>query len=142
MLDDMSAATPSPVALLDRECRSLVQRLRLWTPARYAAAAGLWGTRADLIRHLAQCLADLAADAEGEPRRSLPVLDSDLGLADQLMVTAHDLVRRQLLDETAERATAHVLMHRQDLLAEAIPVTLEHRLGAPLLTSVRQQCGT
>lgn len=136
----MSEPAPAPVALLDRECRSLVQRLRLWTPARYAAAAGLCGSRAELIRHLAQSLADLAADAEGEPRRSLPVLDGDLGLADQLMVTAHDLVRTGPSVDTAQRATAHVLVHRQDLLDEDVPATLAERLGTPLLTSVRQQC--
>ncbi len=74
-------ATPAPVDLLRRESRSLVQRLRLWTPARYAAAAPPWGTRADLVRHLAQSCADAAAQLEGGPRRALPRLDSDLGLS-------------------------------------------------------------
>ncbi len=56
--------TDAPADLLRRESRSLVQRLRLWTPARYAAAAAPWGTRADLVLHLAQACADAVADLE------------------------------------------------------------------------------
>jgi hypothetical protein len=116
-------------ALLRRESRSLVQRLRLWTPARWAAAAAPFGTRADLVHHLAQSLADLAADAEGEPRRPLPRLDSDLGLPDQLAVTADDLVRALPPAEAARAATLHLLAHRRDLLAEEVPAGLAAALG-------------
>ena len=118
-----------PAVLLRRESRSLVQRLRLWTPARYAAAAPPYGTRADLVRHLAQSLADLAADAEGGPRRPLPRLD-DLGVADQLAVTADDLVRAGPAPVVARAATAHLLVHRRDLLGEEVPAGLATALAS------------
>jgi hypothetical protein len=116
-------------ALLRRESRSLVQRLRLWTPARWAAAADPFGTRADLARHLAQSLADLAADAEGLPSRLLPRLESDLGLPDQLAVTADDLVRAAPPPQVARGATLHLLAHRRDLLGEEVPAGLAGDLG-------------
>ena len=119
----------APVDLLRRESRSLVQRLRLWTPARYAAAAPPWGTRGDLVRHLAQACADAAAELEGEPRRTLPRLDSDLGLADQLAVTSDDLVRAGPGDDLARAVTAHLLVHRIDLLGEDVPASLADALG-------------
>ena len=52
--------------LLAREAASLVARLRLWTPARWAAAAAGGRTRADLVHHLAQGLADAAAATAGD----------------------------------------------------------------------------
>lgn len=117
-----------PVDLLRRESRSLVQRLRLWTPARWAATAPPYGTRADLVRHLAQALADAAARLEGEPLRDLPRLD-DLGVADQLAVTSDDLLRAAPPDELARAATAHLLAHRRDLLDEDVPPGLAAALG-------------
>ena len=116
------------VDLLRRESRSLVQRLRLWTPARLAAAAPPFGSRADLVRHLAQALADAAARAEGQPLRTLPRLD-DLAVADQLAVTADDLVRAVPPEEVARAATAHLLVHRQDLLGDGVPPGLAEALG-------------
>lgn len=125
----MAEPAPDATDLLRRESRSLVQRLRLWTPARWAAAAPGRGSRADLAHHLAQDLADLAADAEGAPRRPLPRLDSDLGLPDQLAVTADDLVRAQPSAAVARAATAHLLAHRLDLLDEPVPAGLAQALG-------------
>ncbi len=117
-----------PLDLLRRESRSLVQRLRLWTPARYAAAAPPHGTRGDLVHHLVQSLADAAADAEGAPRRAVPRLDTDLALADQLAVVSDDLVRAGPSAEVAREATAHVLRHRRDLLGEDVPPGLAEAL--------------
>ncbi|HVE73597.1 MAG TPA: hypothetical protein VNA30_00685 [Mycobacteriales bacterium] len=104
--------------LLARESALLVQRLRLWTPARWAAAAEPWGTRADVVHHLAQAFADEAAEREGEPSRPLPRLPNDLALPDQLAVVAADLVATGLTTEEDHRATAHLLRHRGDLLGE------------------------
>ena len=130
-----------PSALLRRESRSLVQRLRLWTPARFAAAAPVRGSRGDLVHHLAQRLADLAAQAEGEPRRPLPRLDGDLGLPDQLAVTADDLVRAVPAASAARAATAHLLLHRRDLLDEEVPAGLSAALGlADVLAAGREDC--
>jgi hypothetical protein len=120
-----------PVLLLRRESRSLVQRLRLWTPARYAAAAPPFPTRGALVHHLAQALADAAADLERAPRRRLPRLDTDLVLADQLAVCSDDLVRAGPTSEQAASATCHLLLHRHDLLGEPVPPGLAGALAPP-----------
>ncbi|WP_432503650.1 hypothetical protein [Kineococcus arenarius] len=52
---------------------------------------GAGSTRAQLVRRTAQVLADLAADAEGRPRRELPHLALH-GLGDQLAVTGADVL--------------------------------------------------
>ena len=130
-----------PTALLRRESRSLVQRLRLWTPARWAAAAPPYATRAELAHHLAQSLADLAAEAEEEQRRVLPRLDGDLALPDQLAVTADDLVRAAPSPGAAVAATAHLLAHRKDLLDEDVPAGLAAALGiADVVAAGREEC--
>jgi hypothetical protein len=77
---------------LVRDAERVADRLQVVGP-RMAARSGpdaeqvLAGVRALLSR-----LADLAADAEGLPRRELPVL-APHALADQLLVLAHDLAR-------------------------------------------------
>lgn len=136
--------TTTPLAaVLDREARSLVQRLRLWTPARWAAVAPVLGTRGDVAHHLAQALADVAARLEGGQARPLPRLDSDLALADQLAVTADDVVRAGPPDDVAREALAHLLLHRHDLLAEDVPAALADALGTadPLALGARV-CGS
>ena len=105
--------------LLAREARSLVDRLRLWTPARWAAAAPPYGSRGDLVHHLA------AAFAADETDRSLPRLD-DLVLPDQLAVTVDDLVRG---GQASLQHVAHLLTHRHDLLGEDVPPRLLAQLG-------------
>ncbi len=124
----MRSVPDDPADLLHRESRSLVQRLRLWTPARYAAAAPLHGTRGDLVHHLVQVLADGAADLQGGPRRAVPRLDTDLALADQLAVVSADLVRARPPEQVARDATAHLLLARRDLLGEEVPPSLAHSL--------------
>lgn len=117
-------------ALLDREGRSLVTRLRLFTPARWAAAAGDdGGTRADVAHHLAQALVDAAAGLEGGRPRVLPRLESDLALPDQLAVAVDDLVRAGPPAALAQEAAAHLLLHRAHLLGEAVPTGLAAALG-------------
>jgi hypothetical protein len=113
---------PDAAELLAREARSLVERLRVWTPQRWAASAPPYGTRADVVHHLAQSF----VTAAGETDRPLPHLDSDLGLPDQLAVTADDLVRvgRATLSDVA-----HLLAHRRDLLDEEAPQSLLVQLG-------------
>lgn len=56
---------------------------------------------------LVQALADIAADAEGQPRRPVPRLPNDLQLPDQLQVIGLDLLECDLTPEqrdAAERA--------------------------------------
>ena len=124
------------VALLDRESRALVQRLRIWTPTRWAAAARPGLTRGDLAHHLAAVL----AEAGGAPV-ALPRLSSDLALPDQLAVTAADLVRSGPSDEVARTSTAHLLWHRHELLADDVPAGLATALGLPdVLEAGRTAC--
>ena len=119
--------------LLAREAASLVERLRLWTPARWAAAALPWDSRGDLVHHLASSFVDLA----GEAPTPLPRLDSDLALPDQLAVTADDLVRTSPPDPLALDAVTHLLVHRIDLLAEDVPTALAARLASLGVEDVR-----
>jgi len=129
-------------ALLRRESRSLVQRLRLWTPARYAALVpGSAVSRADLVHHLAQALADTVAACEVTTPRVLPRMPNDLVLADQLAVISDDLVRAHPPDTVAVAATAHLLAHRYDLLEEDVPTGLAASLGLDdVLAAGREGC--
>jgi hypothetical protein len=113
---------PTAGELLAREARSLVERLRLWTPQRWAAAAPPYASRADLVHHLAQAF----VARTGETELPLPRLDTDLVLPDQLAVTADDLVRsgRAELSDVA-----HLIAHRRDLLGEDVPAGLRDQLG-------------
>lgn len=128
--------------LLAREAASFVVRLRLFTPARWAAAAPPQpfadpASRADVVHHLAQDLADRLGEA---PVR-LPRLSSDLALPDQLAVTADDLVRSGPAPAVAAGAVAHLLVHRADLLGEPVPQGLLDVLGEPDEAALRVRAG-
>ena len=70
----------------------MVDRLRSMPLSRLdRPAEGAAETRADLARRTAQALADLAADAEGRPRRSLPRLAVH-GTGDQVAVVGADVL--------------------------------------------------
>ncbi len=128
---------PADSALLAREAASFVARLRLFTPARWAAAAPVLGSRADVVHHLCRRLAEAAGEAPGP----VPRLDADLALPDQLAVTADDLVRT---GRDSAAAVAHLLLHRRDVLDEPVPTSLVRALGDPdeqaLLARARQLC--
>jgi hypothetical protein len=123
--------------LLAKEVQSLVQRLRLWTPQRWAALCDPWGTRADCGRHLAQWLADRAAELEGGPARPLPVLSPDLLVADQLAVTGDDLVRAEPEPDLVRAAVDHLLAHRFELLDDVPPDSLG---GSAAVVRGREVC--
>ena len=149
MLSD--ARSPDrPTASLEREAGSLVRRLRLWTPARWAAfttevtPSGTTPSslsRADLIHHLVQVLADAAAVLEHRPLRPVPRLGLDLVLADQLAVTADDVVRAGATAELARSLTAHLVLHRSEVLEDVVPPGLAEELGYPdVLAAGRAAC--
>jgi hypothetical protein len=131
----------TPAELLRREGAGLVDRLRLWTPARWSAAAPVLGARGDVVHHLAQRLADDAALLESRRARTLPRLDSDPALADQLAVTLDDLLRAGPSQDLARLTTAHLLLHRTHLLGDEVPPGLAAALGLDdVLASGREYC--
>lgn len=87
-----AAGSRSAAESFGRQVDLLVNQVGHWTAPRWTAPAGSAGIRrSDLLHQLVQRLADLAADAEGQPRRGVPRLDNDLALPDQLRVVATDL---------------------------------------------------
>lgn len=92
---------------LSRKVDLLVNQVSHWSAPRWAGPNRTDGTpRGDLFHRLVQRLADLAADAEGVPRREVPRLENDLVLPDQLRVIAADLLAAnppaEVLAEAAE----------------------------------------
>ncbi|QDY06582.1 hypothetical protein FJK98_04850 [Micromonospora sp. HM134] len=80
-------------AELDRAVTALVGQVGHWQQPRWAAVAtGGNVSRADLVHKLVQEVAELAADAEGGPRRDVPRLAHPMALPDQLRVVTADLV--------------------------------------------------
>jgi hypothetical protein len=79
---------------LSREVTRLADRLRTLSDVRLAQPlpAPASGSRADAAHALAQLLADLGADLEGEQHRPVPRLH-DFAVADQVAVTGTDLLR-------------------------------------------------
>jgi hypothetical protein len=66
---------------------------------------------------LVQALADLAADAEGQPHRPVPRLSGDMQLPDQLQVVGLDLLEfeENLTAEQHQRAQAVIDRARSEL---------------------------
>ena len=75
-----------------------------WSPPRWAATSASGRSRADEAYDLVQQMAELAADAEGQPRRTVPRLTGEVTLADQLRVVAADLVAAGPPADVLERA--------------------------------------
>ncbi len=90
---------------LRRAAERLADQVSHWAPPRWAASG-----RAAAFYALVQRIADLDADAEGEPRREVPRLDNDLALPDQLRVVVADLLAsgadERVLATAAEEITA------------------------------------
>ncbi|SCF36287.1 hypothetical protein GA0074695_6099 [Micromonospora viridifaciens] len=103
-------------AELDRAVVLLVRQVGHWQQPRWSASAeGGNVSRADLVHKLVQEIANLAADAEGEPRRDVPRLGSDLVLPDQLRVVAADLVAANPAESVLAEAAAAVARTRAAL---------------------------
>ncbi|MEH0939087.1 hypothetical protein [Micromonospora psammae] len=101
---------------LDRAVGLLVRQVGHWQQTRWAAVAtGGNVSRADLVHRLVQEIANLAADAEGGPRRTVPRLDNDLALPDQLRVVAADLVAAGPPEAVLAGAAAEVTATRAAL---------------------------
>ncbi|WP_319462102.1 hypothetical protein [Micromonospora sp. RTP1Z1] len=101
---------------LERAVELLVRQAGHWQQPRWSAAAeGGNVSRADLMHKLVQEIANLAADAEGTPRRDVPRLGSDLVLPDQLRVVAADLLAAGPPDAVLARAAETVTATRSTL---------------------------
>ena len=79
--------------------------------ARQARAAGDGPSRAEVAAGTVQRLADAAADAEGRPRRPVPLL-ADVNLADQLTVMVDDVLRTADPDAAATAAAELTALKR------------------------------
>ncbi|MEV0268590.1 hypothetical protein AB0H43_07425 [Hamadaea sp. NPDC050747] len=78
-----------------------------WTPAR-------WSGRGDAVYALVQRLADAAAAAEGQPRRTVPRL-ADTVLPDQIRVIVADLLAAAPAASVADALAADIRATRLTL---------------------------
>jgi hypothetical protein len=105
------------------------EQSRWWAPARVGATSsapagssvaaravstGSRQTKGDSVYALVQRLADLAADAEGNPHRPVP-RPGDLALPDQLRVMSDDLLAARPSDAALRLATDDVNATRHAL---------------------------
>jgi hypothetical protein len=90
------------------ESEELLRRLSTWTERSWRHVGSDGRRRADVVFDAVQQLADLTADAEGEPRRPVPRLDGPVGagVADQLAVMVHDATRLPALSAAADEILA------------------------------------
>ena len=100
---------------LERITARFTDSVSHWTPPRWAASGASGGTRADVVHALVQQVADLAADAEGQPHRPVPRLDRDLALPDQLRVVTADLLAAGPDEAVLARAVELVTAARRAL---------------------------
>jgi len=103
------------VTEFERVAARLVDQLSHWTPPRWAASSASGDSRARVVHALVQQVADLAADAEGQPRRPVPRPATDLSLPDQLRVVAADLLAAGPEPAVLARAAELVTQARRDL---------------------------
>jgi hypothetical protein len=90
-----------PVPDLEREAARVADRLRVLGPRWAARDHAPDGAAADAVRRALQALADLAADAEGLPRRPVPWLALH-ALGDQVLVLAREAGRAGATDAAHE----------------------------------------
>jgi hypothetical protein len=102
---------------LSRLVDLLTRQVGHWQAPRWAAPVPGGGdtSRAELVHRLVQRVADLAADAEGQPRRPVPRADNALALPDQLRVVAADLLAADPAPELLAAAVAEVAATRAAL---------------------------
>jgi hypothetical protein len=109
-------SVPMSATELDRAVELLVRQIGHWQQPRWAATPATGNVpRADLVHRLVQELANLTAEVEGHPRRTVPRLDNDLALTDQFRVVAADLLAATPPQDVLVRAAAEVTATRSAL---------------------------
>ncbi|GAA4905014.1 hypothetical protein LX16_3586 [Stackebrandtia albiflava] len=104
------------IETIGRESRRVVHGVAHWSPARWRTPAlDGEGDRAQVMRTLVQTLADLAAQAEGEPSRTVPPPEHDTVLPDQLTVITADLVAARPGPEQCDLAAGAIRVARAGL---------------------------
>lgn len=98
-----------------REARRVAEGVAYWSPARWRVPAPGGGDRTAAMTALIQTLADLAAQAEDRPSRTVPRLEHDTALPDQLRVVADDLAALELTGEAVAAAEAAIAAARSVL---------------------------
>ena len=105
--------TSQLAADLDR----LIERVARWSAGSWRLpATGTAGSRAEVTHRLVQRLADLEAAMTGHAAYTVPRLDSDLALPDQLRVVARDLIAADPEPATVAAATEAVQAARAALV--------------------------
>ncbi|MFC7544828.1 hypothetical protein [Plantactinospora sp. GCM10030261] len=101
---------------LNRAVDQLVRQVGHWEAPRWAAVAAAGNApRGELVHRLVQRIANRAADAASERRRTVPRLDNDMALPDQLRVVTADLVAAGPPDEVLAESAAEVQATRRVL---------------------------
>mgnify|MGYP003525326684 CR=1 FL=1 len=106
---DAGAAAGALTGAVDRLCAEVSG----WTLVRWSATGSAGRSTADAVFELVQRIADLAADAEGQPHRPVPRLDAAPAVTDQLRVVVADLI--------AAPAPVATLTRAMDLVGAATP---------------------
>ena len=109
----------TPAGRVGRELDRVLTRLAALGPARSARPGPDGVAPADRVRPLLQHLADAAADAEGRPRRPVPVLSAH-ALGDQLAVLATDLLAVLAPDDPAAQPGLADVAERLTALRRAL----------------------
>lgn len=82
---------PPDAEAVSRDAERVADRLRVVGPRLQSRQGAQADASLAAVRATVQQLADLAADAEGLPRRSVPALQA-YALGDQILVLVHDVV--------------------------------------------------
>jgi hypothetical protein len=120
---------------LERAIGRVVDGTRHWSPARWSH-----GGRAEAMRVLVQTVADVCAEAEGEPAREVPQLPNLLSLPDQLQVVGLDLfdvadrltpVQRKTIDAALADARAVLFSFQRRQNGDIPVVEVDRRAESP-----------
>lgn len=99
---------------IEQAIKRLITGTNHWSPARWRQGQP---PHAESVAGLVQALADVVADAEGQPRRPVPEVEVPMTLVAQLAVMARDLraVERELTEEQRGAVLEAIAATRADI---------------------------